>query len=103
VPVITKETRRQSFKEIIPKITPRHQLCLLALEERGQATANEVAGWLYTRGHTPFFNRNFAHPRLNELVNSGIVEVVDKKIDSITGKTCAVYQIVENRTLSKSL
>lgn len=94
---ITKETRRQSFKEIIPKITPRHRLCLLALEERGQATANEVASWLYANGFTPFFNRNFAHPRLNELVNSGLIEVADKKRDPITGKTCAVYQIVENK------
>lgn len=96
---ITIETRRQSFEEIQPKITPRHRLCLLALEELGQATANEVAIWLHDKGHAPFFNRNYAHPRLNELVNTEVVEVVDKKVDPISGKMCAVYQIVDGEVM----
>ena len=90
---ITTETRRENWQNIQPKLKPRHNQCLLALAELGQATANEVAMWLFCEDYTGEFNRNYAHPRLNELVKMEHVEVVKKRQCWVTSKTCAVYQV----------
>lgn len=92
---ITHETRREAHENIKPLKPNRHQLCLMALEKLGKATAKEVARWLYKQKIIPYPERNFAHPRLNELVQMGKVEVIDKKLDRETRKHVAVYQIVK--------
>lgn len=57
-------------------------------------TANELAMYFYTQGYTKFFNRNYVHPRLNELVLTGFITTIGKKVDTITGKTCTLYTLV---------
>lgn len=91
--MITHETRRQSYMEIQSEAPTRRAQCLEALEELELATANEIAEWIENEGYANGFNRNYAHPRLNELVKMEHVEVVKKRQCWVTSKTCAVYQV----------
>lgn len=58
-----------------------------ALGDR-EMTARELA---YALGYT---ERNATAPRLTEMQHEGIVEVIGKKKDFITGKSVAVYRKV---------
>lgn len=72
-------------------LTDMQERCLVVLGKLGKVTANELAMFFYTQGYTKFFNRNYVHPRLNELVKIGYVYEAGKKTDNITGKTCTIY------------
>ena len=74
--------------------TTRQLEVLNGLTKIGNVTANELAMYFYTQGYTKFFNRNYVHPRLNELVFQGYVKTDGKKVDTITGKICTVYRAV---------
>lgn len=92
---ITLETRRESYQRISSKSEARQQQCIEGLRHLGgSATANELARYLFNLGMTPFFNRNYVHPRLNELVEQGTVKVVGKRRDEETGRTVSIYQLV---------
>ena len=91
---ITNETRLESYIAIQPKITPRHKECLHLLEAFGESTANQLARYAYLENLIPYPIRNYYHPRLNELVQMGKVEIVGKKMDAETNRTCAVYKAV---------
>lgn len=93
---ITLETRRKSYNEIKHTLSKRETEVLEALGDK-EMTANEIAYKLYQEGKTPFFNRNYASPRLTALENWGIVEVVGKKKDFV-GKTCCLYKKSENKS-----
>jgi hypothetical protein len=93
--MITSETRRESYELIKPICQTRQKMVLDRLSRGGASTANELALDLYSLGMTPHFNRNFVQPRLNELVHKGKVEVVGKRYDRITGRTCAIYKVKE--------
>ena len=92
---ITRQTRRESYREILPECSQRRKQVLAALDGK-KLTAGEVAWQLYKDGLTPYYNRNFAHPRLNELEQEGKVKIVGKKTDNITKRTCAVYEVMED-------
>ena len=51
-------------------------------------TAREIA---YELG---FLERNATAPRLSEMQDNGVVEIVGKKIDRVTKKTVSVYRRV---------
>lgn len=72
----------------------RHKQCIEALTELGEATAREVATYLYNKGYTNLDERNIAHPRLNELVEMGEVTIIGKKLDTLTQKEVNVYKKV---------
>jgi predicted HTH transcriptional regulator len=92
---ITQETRNESYEIIQPEINDRQQQCLKGLQELGQATANELAMYLANKGVTPFFSRNFVHPRLNELVEDKKVKIIGKKKDLISNRSCAIYEVAK--------
>lgn len=89
---ITKETRRAAYHEVLETLGKRHKLILEGLKG-GELTANELAMKLWKEGTINTPDRNRVHPRLNEMVESGVVEVVDKRKCSVSGKTCATYKI----------
>ena len=91
ITAITKETRFDSYIDVvIGKMRPRQREVLAYLIKRGPRTAREISFALF--GTT---DRSLVHPRLNELVGMGLVAVTGKKMDSITGKMCAVYGATE--------
>ena len=92
---ITHTTRRESLNKVKKCVGRKHLEVINILEEMEQATASEVAMQLYLQGHAPYYSRNFAHPRLNELVAAKKVEIVGKKYDVQTDRNVALYQIIQ--------
>lgn len=92
--MITSETKRQSYDEVCETLGKRQIMVLDALRQAGDCTAGELAAQMYELKLTWSKDRNNAHPRLNELVELGVVAVVGKRKCDISSKTCAVYRAV---------
>ena len=88
-----KESRRESKEQVNTKV--RRTQVLLILKELKQATAREIAEEMYVRGYTNTTDRNNAAPRLNELLKTGQVEPVGKKVDKVTGRKVTIFEIRE--------
>lgn len=86
----TLATRSESNEKVDRK--KRYKQILECLEDK-QMTAKEVAVAMYTKGYIPTTERNFAAPRLTELCQLGLVDVIGKKKCRYTGKTVAVYEV----------
>ncbi len=92
--MITKFTRQMSFEDIQPKRKMRYEQILDRLIT-GEKTAKEIAVELFDLQLIPSTERNYTAPRLTELEQMGIVEVVGKKKCSYSGKMVAVYKITQ--------
>ena len=88
---ITEETRRESYRAVLPTKTDRQKSVLKILQEWGDMTAQEIAYILHWSGLTPDDERNRTAPRLTELKDAGMVHVVGKKICSKTGRSVSVW------------
>jgi len=92
---ITKETRRESYNEILLTLNERQKTVLKVLKTGGDMTAQEISTELHRLGITPTDERNFSAPRLTELSEMGIVKAVGKKKCEKTGKTVSVWAVVK--------
>lgn len=101
--MITEITRQLSFEDIKPKRKIRYEQILDRLMT-GNKTAKEIAVELFELQLIPSTERNYTAPRLTELEQMRLVEVIDKKLCNWTGKKVAVYRItikgVEQRNVS---
>ena len=52
----TKETRRKSYEEVLPKVKSRAKLILETLGSR-EMTVSEITDELVVAGRIPYFNR----------------------------------------------
>ena len=93
---ITKETRRESYDAILPKVTERARLVLETLGARSM-TVSELTEELVKAGKIPYFNRNYVAPRLTELKDMGIVETCGRRKSTRSDATEAVWRRVEVR------
>ena len=94
---ITEETRGQSYNEVLGNLGERQFKVYEALS-RGKEqdyTARELALEMYTDGKLITPERNMVHPRLNELVNVGLVEVIGKRKDNVMNRNVAIYKCVK--------
>ncbi len=89
---ITRQTRRESNQQVDRKTI--HKLVLDQLSY-GDMTAREIGAVLYRHGLVPTPSRQQVQPRLTELVQDGLIEVVGKRLDSVTKRRVAVYHLVE--------
>jgi hypothetical protein len=89
--MVTYATKQDSNKNIDRK--KRYSQIMSILKERTM-TAKEVAVEMNMRGFVPTSERNFAAPRLTELVDRGIVEVVGKRKCQYSNKMVAMYKLV---------
>ncbi len=71
----------------------RLEQCIEALRILGEATAAEVAQYMVDNNYAARFERNLAHPRLTELVESGTVEECGFRYDSDTDRDVTVYRL----------
>ena len=92
--MITKETRRESYEAITPKITDRKSLILEIMKDRAM-TAHEITEELLAKRYIKYYDRNFVSPRLTELKEDGMVEVVGKKFCSRTRRRVSVWKAIE--------
>lgn len=92
---ITKETRKESFEKIQLK-----KKCKLIYEQlgSGEYTARELAIKMYNTKDQDgnrlirTAERQETAPRLTELVDLGLVKVIDKKYDELSGCKVAIYK-----------
>lgn len=91
---ITYETRKESYESVLDKRKERHNLILDILGEK-QMTVSEIVKEMLDRGIIKYYNRNFVAPRLTELKDAGVVEVVGKRICIMSGKNVAVWAKVK--------
>ena len=93
---ITKETRRESYDAILPKVKERARLVLETLGSRSM-TVSEITEELVAAGRIPYFNRNYVAPRLSELKDMGIVETCGRRKATRSDATEAVWRRTEVR------
>lgn len=86
----TKETRRESYETVLPKVKERARLILETLGNR-EMTVSEITEELVSSGKIPYFNRNYVAPRLTELKDMGIVETVGRRKSTRSDATEAVW------------
>ena len=98
---ITQETRRESYEAVKPTTQQRRVIILDILGDQSM-TATEIAEMLYVRGVTPFYERNFAAPRLTELKAEGKVKTVGKRLCGKTGRKIAVWKRVDEDSAGQS-
>ena len=92
---VTTDTRYESFEKVDRKRLYSLIISTLRNNTKDGLTAREIAVILYNQGYIKSNERQATAPRLTELVDKGIVEVVRKKIDEISLKNVAVYSIVD--------
>lgn len=94
--MITKETRRKSYKEILETLGNRQaQVFTELLCFPKGVTASELANEMHSIGFFRTSDRNNVHPRLNEMVDMEVVEIIGKRQCTITNKTVAVYKVAD--------
>ena len=70
----------------------RYNQILSILRDGVELTADDIALQMYEKGYVEYPERNYAHPRLTELMYKGKVEVVGKEISTYTGRKVSVYR-----------
>lgn len=81
--------------EVTDGLSERQKLVYKTLKELNQgATAKELSVTLHNEGKVMSNERNSVHPRLNELLHLGLVEVVGKKTCSFTDKKVSIYKTI---------
>ena len=88
---IQKKTRRDSYRQIHPKIRSRQLVILSILQDCGPLSAQEVANELHRCCYTLSDERNLAAPRLTELARTGEVIATGKKICTRTKRSVTVW------------
>lgn len=86
---ITEETRREAYYESRDIAPTRRRILFDALKKYGPQTVDEPMDRL---GYT---DPNAVRPRLTELKETGLVEVVKTRKSRRTGKNTSVWQVVD--------
>lgn len=92
--ITTMQTRQLSFTDIQDKKKKRYEQILHRLQGR-EMTAKEIAVEMYELEMIPSTERNYTAPRLTELEQIGMVQVVGKRKCDYTGKMVAVYRLTQ--------
>lgn len=87
----TKETRRESYEAVLPKVKDRARLILTTMGNR-ELTVSEITDELVAAGEIPYYNRNYVAPRLTELKDMGIVETCGRRKSTHSTATEAVWR-----------
>ena len=87
----TRETRRKSYEEVLPKVNERCRQILQTLGRR-EMTVSEITDELVEAGLIPHYNRNYVAPRLTELKGMGVVETCGRRQSTRSTATEAVWR-----------
>jgi hypothetical protein len=72
----------------------RYKQIIEILTEGKEMTAKEIAVEMYKRGYTPTSERNFASPRITELLRTGVLDCLGKKKCEYSGKSVSVFGLL---------
>ena len=93
----TRETRRNSYDAVLPKVNERARLILETLGSR-EMTVSEITEELLKNGKIPYFNRNFVAPRITELKDMGVVETCGRRKATRSDAKEAVWRRTEAKS-----
>ena len=89
----THETRALSHEKVDKQ--KRYSQIVECLIEGKELTAKECAVMMMKKGYVPTSERNFTAPRLNEMMNDGVVEPIGKVECEYTHRPVTVYALRE--------
>lgn len=89
---VTQETRRESYYESRVAAPTMRRIIYGALKKNGASTSDELMEML------GLSDPNSVRPRLTELRQDGLIEATGKKPSKRTGRSLAVYEVVEVET-----
>lgn len=90
----TKETRKSSYEEVLKTLGERQSNILMFMKlSKKPYTARGLAQDMYKSGLLMSPERNMVHPRLNELVELGLVYIDGKTLDETMNRMVAVYKL----------
>ena len=90
----TKETRKSSYEEVLKTLGERQSNILMFMKlSKKPYTARGLAQDMYKTGLLMSPERNMVHPRLNELVELGLVYIDGKTLDETMNRMVAVYKL----------
>lgn len=92
----TKQTRKESYEAVLPKVKDRSRLILETLGSR-EMTVSEITDELVAAGRIPYYNRNYVAPRLSELKDMGVVETCGRKKSTHSDASEAVWRRTERK------
>ena len=87
----TKETRRENYYNVLPKVQERSRLILETLGCR-EMTVSEIIDEMVEKGIFPYYNRNYVAPRMTELKGMGVVETCGRRKSTRSKATEAVWR-----------
>ena len=88
------ETRAEA-KETVD-VSKRYRQIVEILEDfKRPMSAKEIAIEMYKRGYIPTPERNFSHPRINELLEKGVLDKYGKGTCKYTHKKVTFYTLWE--------
>ena len=91
--ITTFDTRVESHNVVNKKV--RYTQIIEILENSTEClSAKDIAVEMCKRGYTPTNERNFAAPRITELIKTGVLDVIGKKKCDYTGKTVAIFKLL---------
>lgn len=94
---VTRETRRESYDNVLSNLGERQSLVYSYLNGFSNgATAKELSVLMHSNNVVDSPERNSVHPRLNELVSKGLVEIIGKTTCTYTNRKVAVYKVKNN-------
>lgn len=84
------ETRAESH-ESVDKARRYIQIIEILSESKKTMSAKEIAVEMNKKGYTPTSERNFASPRITELLRIGVLDCVGKKKCEYSGRSVSVF------------
>lgn len=91
--LVSFDTRHDAHEQVNKE--QRYAQIIACLQAKPNQTAKEIACMLVSQGRIPYADRNFTAPRLTELYQAGVVEVVGKKECAWTHRMVGVYALRE--------
>jgi hypothetical protein len=80
--------------ESVDKQKRRMQIIEILEDAEEPMSAKEIAVEMYKRGYTPTSERNFASPRITELLRTGVLDCLGKKKCEYSGKSVSVFGLL---------
>jgi hypothetical protein len=91
---VNQKPKSATLEEILENLSERQKMVFTHLKKHWSdgATAKELSLSLYGEDKVISPERNSVHPRLNEMVKMGLVEVVGKKTCRYTDRKVTIYK-----------
>lgn len=81
--------------ESVDKQKRRMQIIEILSESNRPMSAKEISVAMFRKGYTPTTERNFASPRITELLRTGVLDCLGKKKCEYSGKTVSVFGLLK--------